>query len=151
MVVAGAAVAGALLVVFGGLVAFVRFGGPLDQVPGDHEMPSASEVPVPEGLELVDGRCTGGNAGCYKGIQQFELVAVGSSGDGVLRCDEFALGLLSAGWSRAEVADLSVEESYLGPGGGVAANCEVSVVRDERTSTVTIAWPGRVEFLPFNP
>jgi hypothetical protein len=147
----GVGVAVGVLLLCGGPIAFLRFAGPLDRVPSEDEMPRASEVPVPSELELVDGHCSGGNAGCYKGIQVFDLRAVGATERKALHCDEFERNLEGSGWTLDAIVDLGSERGYLNPDRTVAAKCEDNVVRDERSSTVTVLWPGRLEFLPYKP
>lgn len=146
----GIGVAVGLLLLCGGPIALFYLGGPLDQVPSPEEMPQASEVQLPAGLELADGRCTGGNAGCFKGMQVFELHPVGTTGHHSVHCAEFDQHLESQGWERTDVL-LAGDDYLLSPSGGVAAKCKDYIVRGEKWSDVTLAWPGRIEFLPYNP
>jgi len=119
----GIGVALGVLLLCGGPIALFYFGGPLDRVPAPEEMPQASEVPVPTGLELDDGRCTGGNAGCFKGMQVFELRPVGTTGHRSVHCAEFDQHLEDQGWVRAEVV-MAGDDYLLNPSGGVAAKCK---------------------------
>lgn len=105
---------------------------------------------MPAGLELVDGHCTGGNAGCFKGMQMFELRKVGTKERASVHCAEFDQHLESQGWERTDEL-LAGDDYLLSPSGGVAAKCKDYIVRGEKWSDVTLAWPGRIEFLPYKP
>lgn len=135
-----------VIVIFcGGPIAFLLRLGPIDQVPADDEMPQATDVPTPAGLELVDGYCSGGSAGCYKGIQVFHLRSVDNP-DERQSCATFEAGLTAEGWTREPLADLASEVGYTSPTGDVAARCEAGL-----ETSVTLLWPSEIEFLPFVP
>ena len=70
-----AAIVGVVVIAFAAILGgFLLFGAAFGaKLPAEDEMPSASELPLPDGLALENGYCSGGSAGCYKGVQVFEV------------------------------------------------------------------------------
>ena len=150
------AIAACIVVVFvacaGGALALLVAA--YEDVPSADDMPAASELPLPPDLRLTNGRCVGGSAGCWKGVQAFDVEPVAGSDASPYHCAEISDHLTSLGWMNLDPSTSqrpSVAWHYGNPAGTLRADCEIVPIDPGHGSTeVTLTWPGREEFLPFH-